>query len=65
MININGHWENVNTLQDVVRIIREYYNEELANKTDELLEQLVNAFEDRIEEVSWCNTDYTDDWCDE
>lgn len=65
MININGHWEDVNTLQDVIRIIREYYNEELANKADELFERLIDAFKDRIEEVSWCYADYTDDWCDE
>ena len=36
MILINDNWEQVNDFQDVSRIIREYYNYELADKLDEL-----------------------------
>lgn len=37
-ILINEHWEDVSDLYDVSRIIREYYNGELANKLDYLIE---------------------------
>lgn len=36
MILINGNWEQVNDIHDVSRVIREYYNEELANRIDEI-----------------------------
>lgn len=38
MVQIEGHWETVDTLQDVSRIIREYYNNELADEIDRLVE---------------------------
>lgn len=38
MMYIEGHWETVTSLQDVARIIREYYNRELADKMEELVE---------------------------
>lgn len=37
MMQIEGHWETVNTLQDVVRVVREYYNRELADVIEELI----------------------------
>lgn len=37
MIRIEGHWETVTSLEDVARIIRDYYNRELADKMEELL----------------------------
>ena len=37
MMYIEGHWEIVDSLRDVVRIIREYYNRELADKIEELI----------------------------
>lgn len=37
MMYIEGHWENVDTLSDISKIIREYYNYELADKMDGLL----------------------------
>ncbi len=51
MIRIEGHWEVVDDLQDVSRIIREHYNRELADRTDELIESLVDAFNDKIEDL--------------
>lgn len=47
MLLINGYWENVETLDDVSRVIREYYNRELADKLDELID--IQEFE--IEEL--------------
>ena len=39
MILINDNWEQVNDLQDVSKIIREYYNHELADKLDSLISE--------------------------
>ena len=39
MILVEGHWEKINNLYDISRVIREYYNPELANEMDELIEQ--------------------------
>ena len=36
--SINGHWETINSLHDISRIVREYYNPELANELDNLIE---------------------------
>ena len=41
MIHIEDHWEIVNSLQDVSRIIREYYNSELADKMDSLIDEYI------------------------
>lgn len=38
MMYIEGHWETVNSLRDIAKIVREYYNRELADKMDELVE---------------------------
>lgn len=38
MIRIEGHWETLDTLKDVSRVIREYYNRELADEMDKLIE---------------------------
>ena len=37
MILINGNWEIVRNLQDVSKIVREYYNDELADELDNLI----------------------------
>lgn len=53
MVNIEGHWETVDTLQDVSRIIREYYNDELADKLDELIEDYESQenYEEQVREL--------------
>lgn len=53
MIRIEGHWETLDTLKDVSRVIREYYNEELADRMDELLESttIVNDEIERLNEL--------------
>jgi hypothetical protein len=62
MMRINGHWETVDTLYDVANVIREYYNEELADKMEEMLEQMFESFNDEIGRLSvWDD----DDWCDD
>ena len=37
MMYIEGHWETVDTFEDVSRVIREYYNRELADELDGLI----------------------------
>lgn len=43
MINIEGHWETVNTLQDVVKVVREYYNRDLADILEDLIPEDMSA----------------------
>ena len=61
MMRIEGHWETVDSLQDVIKIVREYYNEELADRADELLLDLIDGFRTRIEELTY----YDDGWDDD
>lgn len=53
MMYIEGHWETINTLSDISRIIREYYNDGLAGKMDELLASTkISDYElERLEEL--------------
>lgn len=53
MIRIEGHWETVDTLSDVSRVIREYYNEEIADKLDELVEDYESQenYEEQVREL--------------
>ena len=53
MMYIEGHWETVDTLSDISRIVREYYNYELADKMDELLVSTkISDYElERLEEL--------------
>lgn len=63
MMYIEGHWETIETLEDVVRVIREYYNPELADMADEMIEALVDAFNNKIEDLE--DFIYSDDWYDD
>lgn len=71
MMYINGHWETVDTLEDIARVIREHYNPELADEMDFQIERMVDAFNNKIEELEdqiyqWaCHEDDADDWCDD
>lgn len=50
MMYIEGHWEYVSSLEDIVRVIREYYNDELADKMEELI--TISDFErERLDEL--------------
>jgi hypothetical protein len=46
---IEGHWETVESLDDISRIIREYYNRELADELDKLIDEQ----EDEIKELKY------------
>ena len=58
MVCIEGHWEKIETLEDISRIIREYYSYELADELDELipstreaeeLQMAVDMLRDKVE----------------
>ena len=53
MMYIEGHWETVNSLQDISRIIREYYNRELADKMDSFIEIQEYEIEELKADLSW------------
>lgn len=50
MMYIEGHWESVDSLQDIAKIVREYYNPELADVMDELIPDNICSVED-LEEL--------------
>lgn len=37
MMYIEKHWETIDNLRDISRVIREYYNPELADELDEFI----------------------------
>ena len=66
MLCINGHWEAVTSLRDISKIVREYYNSELADEMDELIEaQEDEIFELRQDLYNMPMYDDVDDWCDD
>ena len=57
MILVNDNWVQIHDLQDVSKIIREYYNRDLADELDELIPEHTD---EEYEELQW---DY-DQKCD-
>lgn len=53
MMYIEGHWESVDTLDDIARVIREFYNPELADEMELQIERMVDAFNNKIEELEY------------
>lgn len=53
MMYIEGHWESVDTLDDIIKVIREYYNPELADEMEFQIERMVDAFNNKIEELEY------------
>lgn len=39
MVYVNGNWEMVHDLYDVSRVVREYYNSDLADEMDKLIKK--------------------------
>lgn len=66
MMYIEKHWETINNLRDISRIIREYYNCDLADELDKFIEM-------QEEEIRYLRNelynapiyDDADDWCDD
>lgn len=49
MIRINGNWETLRDLHDISKIIREYYNDELADELDKLIPEHTDEDYDDLE----------------
>lgn len=64
MIYINNHWEPVSTLDECIKLVREY-NEELASKIEEMLPRHTDEEYDVIEEKLEKTTGYLQDAEDE
>lgn len=60
MIYINNHWEPVSTLDECIKLVREY-NEELASKIEEMLPRHTDEEYDVIEEELEKMTGYLQD----
>lgn len=52
LIYINDTWLPVENINDVSTIIREYYNEELADQMDKLFSEHINESECELEDKS-------------
>lgn len=53
MILINDNWEDVRDLKDISKIIREYYNRDLADEMDEMIhERTEEDYEDLISQLN-------------
>ena len=51
MIYIEKHWETIEDLRDVSRILREYYNRELADELDKLIDAQEEFIQDLENEI--------------
>lgn len=51
MIKVEGHWKSINDFQDVSRIIREYYNPDLADELDGLINEIEVSSDDDIKRL--------------
>lgn len=53
MIYIEGNWENAESLQEIAKIIKEYYNTELADKLYEIIDEIdcKGNYKERIKEL--------------
>lgn len=51
MLYIEGHWETVESLEDVANVIREYYNRELADALDILIDEQEGYIDDLKNEI--------------
>ena len=57
-MRIEGHWETVSTLEDVAKIIKEYYNDELANRMYELIEIQEDEINELRADLNWWYDNY-------
>ena len=53
MMYIEKHWETIDDLRDISRVIREYYNRDLADEMDKLIDIQEDEIETLKDEVNW------------
>ena len=61
MILVNDNWEQIYDLQDVSKIIRENYNEDLADGLDKLIPEHTDEEYDGLQDELWEKENRIDD----
>ena len=61
MILINDNWEQIYDLQDVSKIIRENYNEDLADELDKLIPEHTDEEYEGLKDELWEKENIIDD----
>lgn len=61
MILVNDNWEHIYDLQDVSKIIRENYNEDLANELDKLISEHTDEEYEGLQNELWEKENRIDD----
>ena len=61
MILVNDNWEQIYDLQDVSKIIREYYNRDLADELDKLIPEHTDEEYEGLKEKLWDKENIIDD----
>lgn len=61
MILVNDNWEQIYDLQDVSKIIREYYNRDLADELDKLIPEHTDEEYEGLKEELWDKENIIDD----
>ena len=65
MILVNDNWEQIYDLQDVSKIIREYYNRDLADELDKLIPEHTDEEYEGLKDELWEKENRIDDLEDE
>ena len=61
MIVVNDNWEQIHDLQDVSKIIKEYYNRDLADELDKLIPEHTDEEYEGLKEELWEKENIIDD----
>ena len=61
MVLVNDNWEHIYDLQDVSKIIREYYNRDLADELDKLIPEHTDEEYEVLKEELWEKENRIDD----
>ena len=61
MILVNDNWEQIHDLQDVSKIIREYYNRDLADELDKLIPEHTDEEYEGLKDELWEKENRIDD----
>ena len=61
MILVNDNWEQIHDLQDVSKIIKEYYNRDLADELDKLIPEHTDEEYEGLKDEWWEKENRIDD----
>ena len=61
MILVNDNWEQIHDLQDVSKIIKEYYNRDLSDELDKLIPEHTDEEYEGLKDELWEKENRIDD----